>query len=98
MVAAKPEPLEYVRVCDAFGAGYFYIPGTELACASVVKFVSPLVSVKTLVQTARATGNPLLLVAYSSTRRPTLSSAPSAPTSVRRVTTALQACLLPQFR
>ncbi|MGV8939562.1 MAG: porin, partial [Allorhizobium sp.] len=25
----EPEPMEYVRVCDAFGTGYFYIPGTE---------------------------------------------------------------------
>ena len=24
-----PEPVDYVRVCDAYGAGYFYIPGTE---------------------------------------------------------------------
>jgi len=29
VVAAEPEPLEYVRICDAFGAGYFFIPGTE---------------------------------------------------------------------
>ena len=29
IVAAEPEPAEYVKVCDAFGAGYFYIPGTE---------------------------------------------------------------------
>ncbi|POO52014.1 porin, partial [Agrobacterium rosae] len=29
IVAAEPEPLEYVRVCDAFGEGFFYIPGTE---------------------------------------------------------------------
>lgn len=29
VVAAEPEPLEYVKVCDAFGTGYFYIPGTE---------------------------------------------------------------------
>ncbi len=29
IVAAAPEPMEYVRVCDAFGTGYFYIPGTE---------------------------------------------------------------------
>lgn len=29
IVAAAPEALEYVRVCDAFGTGYFYIPGTE---------------------------------------------------------------------
>jgi hypothetical protein len=29
VVAAEPEPMEYVKVCDAFGTGYFYIPGTE---------------------------------------------------------------------
>jgi Porin subfamily len=28
-VMAEPEAVEYVRVCDAYGAGYFYIPGTE---------------------------------------------------------------------
>ena len=25
----KAAPAEYVKVCDAYGAGYFYIPGTE---------------------------------------------------------------------
>ncbi|WP_455479090.1 porin [Bartonella sp. B23] len=25
----EPEPVGYVRVCDAYGKGYFYIPGTE---------------------------------------------------------------------
>ncbi|NTI89892.1 porin [Agrobacterium rhizogenes] len=29
VVAAEPEPLQYVKICDAFGAGYFFIPGTE---------------------------------------------------------------------
>ena len=29
IVIAEPEPMEYVRICDAYGAGYFYIPGTE---------------------------------------------------------------------
>ncbi|MBW9113340.1 porin [Rhizobium cauense] len=29
IVAAAPETVEYVRVCDAYGTGYFYIPGTE---------------------------------------------------------------------
>ncbi|MFS8055110.1 MULTISPECIES: porin [Rhizobium] len=29
IVAAEPEPLQYVRICDAFGPRYFYIPGTE---------------------------------------------------------------------
>ena len=24
-----PEPADYVKVCDVYGAGYFYIPGTE---------------------------------------------------------------------
>ncbi|WP_421917476.1 porin [Mesorhizobium sp.] len=26
---AEPEPAEYVKICDVYGAGYFYIPGTE---------------------------------------------------------------------
>ena len=28
-IVVEPEPVEYVRVCDMYGAGYFYIPGTE---------------------------------------------------------------------
>ncbi len=27
--AAEPEPMEYVKVCDTYGEGFFYIPGTE---------------------------------------------------------------------
>ncbi|MCF1434427.1 porin [Agrobacterium vitis] len=38
IVAAAPEPAEYVRVCDAFGTGYFYIPGTE-TCLRVKGYV-----------------------------------------------------------
>ncbi|MCY6381480.1 porin [Hoeflea prorocentri] len=38
IIAAEPEPVEYVRVCDAFGAGYFYIPGTE-TCLKISGFV-----------------------------------------------------------
>jgi hypothetical protein len=26
---ASAQPVEYVRVCDTFGTGWFYIPGTE---------------------------------------------------------------------
>jgi hypothetical protein len=29
IVAAEPEPLQYVRICDAYGTGYFFIPGTD---------------------------------------------------------------------
>jgi hypothetical protein len=28
-IVVEPEPVEYVRVCDAYGSGWFYIPGTE---------------------------------------------------------------------
>src|SRR5690606_23236368 len=38
IIAAEPEPMEYVRVCDAFGTGYFYIPGTE-TCLKVGGYV-----------------------------------------------------------
>jgi hypothetical protein len=38
IVAAEPEPMEYVRVCDAFGAGYFYIPGSE-TCLKIGGYV-----------------------------------------------------------
>jgi len=29
ILIAEPEPVEFVRVCDAYGTGYFYIPGTQ---------------------------------------------------------------------
>ncbi len=29
VVVAEPEPAEHVRICDAYGVGFFYIPGTE---------------------------------------------------------------------
>ncbi|MBU4528351.1 MAG: porin [Hoeflea sp.] len=38
IIAAEPEPVEYVRVCDAFGVGYFYIPGTE-TCLRISGYV-----------------------------------------------------------
>ena len=28
-IVAVPEPMEYVKVCDTYGKGFFYIPGTE---------------------------------------------------------------------
>ena len=29
VVVAEPEPMDYVRICDTYGTGYYYIPGTE---------------------------------------------------------------------
>ncbi|MEO0635676.1 MAG: porin [Pseudomonadota bacterium] len=30
IVAVDPEPVDYVQICDAYGAGFFFIPGTEV--------------------------------------------------------------------
>jgi hypothetical protein len=38
VVAPEPEPVEYVRVCDTYGTGYYYIPGTEV-CLKVGGYV-----------------------------------------------------------
>ncbi|MER8375363.1 porin [Mesorhizobium sp. M1406] len=38
VVVAEPEPAEYVKICDVYGAGYFYIPGTE-TCLRIGGFV-----------------------------------------------------------
>ncbi|MBZ9657135.1 porin [Phyllobacterium lublinensis] len=38
VVVAEPEPVEYVRVCDAYGTGFFYIPGTE-TCLKIDGYV-----------------------------------------------------------
>ena len=29
VVVVEPEPMEYVRICDTYGVGFYYIPGTE---------------------------------------------------------------------
>jgi len=38
VVVAQPEPVEYVKVCDAYGAGFFYIPGTD-TCLQISGYV-----------------------------------------------------------
>ncbi len=38
VVIPEPEAVEYVRVCDAAGTGYFYIPGTE-TCLRISGYV-----------------------------------------------------------
>ena len=37
-IIVEPEPMEYVKVCDMYGAGFFYIPGTE-TCMNINGFV-----------------------------------------------------------
>jgi hypothetical protein len=38
VMAPEPEAAEYVKVCDAFGSGYFYIPGSD-TCLSINGYV-----------------------------------------------------------
>lgn len=38
VVIAEPEPMEYVRICDTYGVGYYYIPGTE-TCLKVSGYI-----------------------------------------------------------
>ncbi|PSJ62779.1 porin [Pseudaminobacter soli (ex Li et al. 2025)] len=38
VVVAEPEPVEYVRICDVYGAGFYYIPGTE-TCLKVGGYI-----------------------------------------------------------
>ncbi len=56
IVAAEPEPVEYVRVCDAFGTGFFYIPGTE-TCLRIGGYVRYDISGGELLDRISATGD-----------------------------------------
>ena len=38
IVPVAPEPTDYVRVCDVYGSGFFYIPGTE-TCMKIGGYV-----------------------------------------------------------
>jgi hypothetical protein len=38
VVIAEPEPMEYVRICDTYGVGFFYIPGTE-TCLKISGYI-----------------------------------------------------------
>ncbi len=53
-VVIEPEPVEYVRVCDAYGSGFFFIPGTE-TCIRFSGFVRSAFN-KAYVDTTLAAG------------------------------------------
>ena len=36
---AAAEPVEYVKICDAYGAGYFFIPGSSDTCLRISGYV-----------------------------------------------------------
>ena len=49
VMAIEPVTANYVEVCDAFGKGYFYIPGTEtcLNIGGYVRFETKFGGIKT---------------------------------------------------
>ncbi|MGB7336124.1 MAG: porin, partial [Salaquimonas sp.] len=61
-IIVEPEPMEYVKVCDMYGAGFFYIPGTE-TCMNINGFVrSTYIHREETIDTdlsTTATGNPV---------------------------------------
>jgi hypothetical protein len=44
IVMAEPEPMEYVRICDVYGTGFFYIPGTE-TCLKIGGYIREQINV-----------------------------------------------------
>ena len=76
VMAPEPEPVEYVRVCDAYGAGFFYIPGTE-TCLRISGYVwyqigangfDPVRSAATALETSPSAGGVLGEGWYKSVR------------------------------
>ncbi|WP_376803281.1 porin, partial [Candidatus Raskinella chloraquaticus] len=41
---AAAEPVEYVKICDAYGAGYFFIPGSADTCLRISGYVRSFVA------------------------------------------------------
>ena len=56
VVIPEPEAVEYVRVCDAAGAGYFYIPGGE-TCLKISGYVQYQIGFANYAGGVRATQN-----------------------------------------
>jgi hypothetical protein len=53
---AVAEPVDYVKVCDAYGAGYFYIPGTD-TCLKIGGFIRSYVDFSDYSQSYTAGGS-----------------------------------------
>lgn len=70
----KSAPVEYVRICDAYGAGFFYIPGTD-TCLKVgglvlgeVRAFNPSYSVSAPYASGSAKGSALAASSYGNQR------------------------------
>lgn len=59
---AVAEPVDYVKVCDAYGAGYFYIPGTD-TCLKLSGYVKSTIGFYNKSATRALAGQTALTVA-----------------------------------
>ena len=75
--APEPEPVEYVRVCDAYGAGFFYIPGTQ-TCLRIGGFVRAEYAIMNA-RTTAFPGGPLMDSTMTSSARDTKSLRRQSP-------------------
>jgi len=65
--STKSAPVQYVRICDAYGAGFFYIPGTQ-TCLKVggrVRFELSTQSVNNVYRTASVGGTQIAKGAFT---------------------------------
>lgn len=53
---AAAEPVEYVRICDAYGAGYFFIPGSSDTCLRISGYVRAYFAYQARNQNQSSTG------------------------------------------
>jgi opacity protein-like surface antigen len=58
IVPVAPEPAEYVRICDVYGTGFYYIPGTE-TCLKIGGYVRyKIIAAGNLEDTSTSTTSP----------------------------------------
>ena len=82
VVIAEPEPMEYVRICDTYGVGFYYIPGTE-TCLKLSGYIRYDIGVGSLgfedvIDKQRLSDSMTMTRMASSTRTTPTTSAPAS--------------------
>ena len=83
----KAAPVEYVRVCSAYGVGFFYIPGTDtcLRVSGRARFEYNVASARQSRSRRPASGRPAASTSTPARRPPTAPCARSSATRSRAV-------------
>ena len=93
VVVAQPEPVEYVKVCDAYGAGFFYIPGTE-TCLHISGYMFLQIDASKA-QATHSLGIPVRASTSTPARRPSSARWASTSGSSRTTATAISGAPVP---